>query len=80
MRYSQPQKPKHTGREKEAAYKRLEKATNEELELISTHILGYNAFAQGRKELRLPSEVRGQVLKIIKAKLIMNQIDFQKHD
>ena len=72
-------KPLSAG-QKEEAYKRLEKSTNDELKQVAAHILGYDAFELDRKKLILPSETRARVLKILKHKIQTDQITFTKNE
>lgn len=74
------QMPKHTPREKEAAYHTLEKATNDELAQVAKHVLGYDPFELDKKKLILPSATRAQTLAILKTKIISNQMTFEKND
>lgn len=74
------QRPKHTPREKEGAYERLSKATNEELAQIAIHVLGYDPFVLDKRQLHLPSYTRARTLAILKAKIVTNQMTFKKNE
>jgi hypothetical protein len=71
---------KKTASQKEAAFARIEKATNQELAELSKHVLGYDPFALDKQKLILPSATRAKVIKIFKEKIQNNKIDFQKND
>jgi len=73
-----PKPKQNTAREKEAAFARLAKATNDELGLIAKNTLGYNPFEVDR--LALPSSTRAKLLSIFKDKIVKNQIKFEKHE
>lgn len=71
---------KLTPTQKEEAYKRLEKATNDELRAVAKHVLGYDAWDMDRKKLILPSVTRARVLSILKEKIQNDKIRFEKND
>jgi hypothetical protein len=71
---------KPTAREAQAAYNRLEKATNNELAQVSKHVLGYDPWSLDAPKLILPSVTRARILLIFKTKLQKGEINFQKQE
>lgn len=69
-----------TATEKEAAYDRLSKASNEELRAIGKHVLGYDIFTLPVNRYALPSNVRAQLLAILKEKIINDKLTFTRDE
>lgn len=73
-----PKPHKNTAREKEEAFGRLEKATNDELAAIAQATLGYNPFVVDR--FVLPSVTRAKLLKIFREKITTDKLTFEKNE
>lgn len=66
--------------QKEAAFARLEKGTNDELAQMAQATLGYNPFKIDGAKLILPSHTRARILAIFKEKIQSGKLTFEKNE